>query len=456
MQSFDWFYLLSTSGLLVVAFALAVSPLGDIVLGDDGDRPEFSTPSWLAMLFAAGMGAGLLFWGAAEPVWHFVSPPPGGEGMNPSEMGRRALVLTNFHWGLHAWAIYGMAGLAIAWFGYRKKLGFLPSAPIRAELPGPLGEVIGWVADVIAVLSVVFGVAGSLGMGVMQIVTGLHVTFGTPADSTLMPALVLGVTTVCFLISASTSLDKGIQILSNLNMAVAIGLMVYVLLAGPTGFLLSTFTTSVGDYLASVVPLSTRLYPFSHGESWSHAWTLTYMVWWIAWTPFTGIFIARISRGRTIRQFLTGVVCVPTVFSLLWFGVFGGTGLYLELFQGGAFGAAVLADVTSSLFILLGSFPGGDLLSIVALFLLTVFLVTSADSASYVLGMLTTEGDPDPSNAKKITWGVLIALLASAGLFSGGGVPTLRALAIVGAVPFGFILVLQVVCLIRSLSEERA
>lgn len=453
LEALDWFFLLVTSGFLLLSLLLALSSAGDLRLGRPMDRPEFTLISWLAMLFAAGMGSGLLFWGAAEPVWHFLSPPPGQEAMT-AEAGRRALVITNFHWGLHAWGVYGIAALVLAWFGYRKDTTFLPSAPLRAEFRGPLARWVGALTDIIAVLAVVFGVAGSLGMGILQIMAGLHAVLGTPIESPTLMAALLVATTIAYLLSASTSLDKGIQILSNLNMAMAVAILVYLLVVGPTAFLMQTVTTSVGDYLAALVPLSTRLFPLEEGEDWSHAWTLTYMIWWVAWAPFTGVFIARISRGRTIREFLLGVVCLPTLFSLLWFGVFGGTGLYLELFGGGGFGVVVMSDVTKALFSLFGNLPGTLVLNWIALALISIFLITSADSASFVLGMLTTGGSTDPPSSRKITWGVIIAVLASAGMFSGGGIPILRALAIVGAIPFTFVLLLQVTCLLRSLSEE--
>ena len=453
LRALDWFYLLSTSGFLLLALILAFSPIGDLRLGADGDKPEFPLISWLAMLFAAGMGSGLLFWGAAEPVWHFMSPPP-DQVAGTADAARRALVVTNLHWGFHAWGIYGIGALALAWFAYRKGTTFLPSAPVLHELQGPAARGIGAVADTVAVLAVVFGVAGSLGMGLMQVMAGLNQVIGTPTDSPALTAGLLVLTTIAYLISASTSLDKGIQILSNVNMGLAVGIMAYVLVVGPTGFLMQTYTTSVGDYLGALVPLSTRLFPFRGESGWSHSWTLTYLIWWVAWAPFTGVFIARISRGRSIREFLIGVVCLPTLFSLLWFGIFGGTGLYLQMFGGGGYGALVLSDVTGALFGLFAHLPGTRVLNVVALVLVAIFLVTSADSASFVLGMLTSNGSVDPPTGRKITWGVIMALLASAGLFSGGGIPVLRALAIVGAIPFAFVLLLQVTCMLRSFLRE--
>lgn len=456
LRSFDWFFLGSCTLFLLIVGGLALSRAGDLKLGKDDDEPEFSTVSWLAMLFAGGMGAGLVFWGAAEPVTHFMTPPPGG---GPETYGRArwAMVITNLHWGLHAWGIYALGALVLAYFGFRRDLPLLASTPFRATLPARWGHGLGRVADVIAVLAVVFGVTGSLGMGVMQITTGLHSVFGTPAGSTTVSVAVLVVLTISYMLSAGTSLDKGIQILSNVNMGAAVLLMLFVLFAGPTQFLLSTFVTSIGDYFANLVELSTRLFHFSdEGAGWLRGWTLTYLIWWIAWAPFVGIFVARISRGRTIREFVIGVVFMPTMFSLLWFGVFGGTGLHVELFAGGGYGSLVLEDVSQSLFSLFDYFPLTTPLKLLALFLVFTFLVTSADSSAFVLGMMTSEGSLDPPTRRKLTWGVIIGFLTTSTLLSGGGVHVMRAIAIVGAIPFVLIMVGHVLCLFFSLAREPA
>ncbi|HJN78244.1 MAG TPA: BCCT family transporter [Myxococcota bacterium] len=450
-DGFDWFYLLVTAGLLVLAAGMALSPWGSLKLGRPEDEPEFSTASWLSMLFAAGMGSGLVFWGVAEPLWHFTSPPP-GQTAGTAEAARQALVVTNFHWGLHAWAIYGVGALVLAWFGFAKGRGFLPSAPITTVFPRL--SWLGAVADVIAVVSVVFGVAASLGMGTLQMRAGISEVFGTSAESIPIAVAILCTLCAAYMASASTSLDKGIRILSNLNLGIAICMLLYVVAVGPTSFLMRTFTSSVGDYASQLVGLSTRLYPFEGEQKWSHDWTLTYLMWWIAWVPFVGIFIARISKGRTVRGFLIAVVCVPTIFSMLWFAVFGGTGLHIELFGPGGLGDAVVEDVTTALFTLFSHLPGSGVLSVTALVLLFVFLVTSADSASYVLGMLTTRGDPDPPVRRKLLWGLVLTGIAAVGLLSGGGIPVLKALALVGALPFTIILLLHIVCMLKSMGQE--
>ncbi len=453
LRSFDWLFLGSCTLFLFICLGLALSRFGDIRLGRDDERPEFATVSWLAMLFAAGMGAGLLFWGAAEPMKHFLEPPPMAPESDAAK-ARNAMIVTNLHWGLHAWGIYAMGALVLAYFGFRKGFPLLPGSPIRAVFPARFGRAAGHTADFIGVLSVVFGVTGSLAMGIIQIRSGLHSVFGTPLDANYMAVVILLLLTISYLMSAGTSLDKGIQILSNINMFTAVVLMLFLLFFGPTPFLLETFLDSTGGYLGSIIPMSFRLFNYSGQLDWSHTWTLTYFIWWISWTPFVGVFIARISRGRTIREFVTGVILVPTVFSLFWFAVFGGTGLHIELFGGGGFGSAVNQNVSDALFALFDYFPASSLLSLIALFLIFIFLVTSADSASFVLGMLTSDGDEEPPTWRKITWGLLVAGLTAATLFAGGGIHVMRAIAISGAVPFSLIMITQVMCLLHGLFHD--
>jgi glycine betaine transporter len=451
----DWFFLLSCTFFLALGLYLAFSKYGKIKLGSPDDKPEFHTVSWLAMLFAAGMGAGLLFWGAAEPLMHYLNPPPGYTGQTP-EAARYALVVTNFHWGLHAWGIYAISGLCLGYFGFRKGLPLLASSPIQATFGGRLGKYSGAFADIISVLAVVFGVTGSLGGGVLQIRAGFHSILGTPEHSVVVAIAVLLLLTAAYMTSAGTSLDKGIQILSNVNMAMAVALLLFILFAGPTGFLLSAFVTSLGDYLSNLVALSTRLFPYSGDSQWSRVWTLTYMIWWIAWAPFVGIFIARISRGRTIREFMIGVILVPTLFSVLWFAVFGGTVLHIELFGEGGLRGLVLADVEQTLFSMLDYFPLSWPLTLLTLVLIFAFLVTSADSATFVLGMMTTRGALNPPTWKKLTWGIVIALLTASTLFAEGGILVMRAIAIVGAIPFTVVMILHILCLLKYLRSEPA
>jgi glycine betaine transporter len=340
LTGISWAWLFICTTFLILSGYMAFGPYGHIRLGKDDEEPEFSTASWIAMLFAGGMGSGLLLWGPAEPMYHYISPP-GMEGGTPAA-ARQALVITNLHWGLHAWAIYAVCALVIAYFTFRRNEPSMISTPIKALFGGAAGESIGKVADILAVLSVVFGLAGSLAMGTLAVRSGAF-----------------AILFVCYMLSATTGVDKGIKILSNVNMVIAILIMLMVLFAGPTRFLLETFIDSIGSYFSSLFTMSFKLFPFEDLGGWSAGWTLTYLIWWIAWGPFIGIFVARISRGRTIREFCIGVILVPTVFSMLWFAIFGGAGFYIEMFGGGGLKELIFEDATKALFAFLGYFPGG-------------------------------------------------------------------------------------------------
>lgn len=451
MTGASWFWLVLCTGLVILSAALALGPYGKIRLGADDDRPEFSTGSWLAMLFAGGMGAGLLFWGVAEPVTHF-DGPPGMLGGTP-EAAREAMVITNLHWGLHAWAIYGVCGLVIAYFAFRRGERSLISTPIRAIFRGTAAGRAATAADVLGVIAVVFGLAGSLAMGTLQVRSGLSTVFAIVPTETVSLAI-LGVLFVFYMLSASTGVDKGIKILSNINISIAIAIMLFVILFGPTEFVLETFVTTIGAYASRLPEMAFKLFPYEGLTDWSVTWTLTYLIWWLAWGPFVGVFIARISRGRTIREFCAGVILVPTLFSILWFSTFGGSAFYIELFGPGGLSELVAADVTDALFAFFEYFPLSTALSAMAVLLIFIFLVTSADSGTFVLSMMTTNGNLNPPTGHKLIWGILIATLTGATLFS-GSVEVARAMAATGAIPFSAILLLQVVGLMRALREDR-
>ena len=450
-RALDWFFMATTTAFLVLSVWLALSRFGRIKLGQPGDRPEFSTASWLSMLFAAGMGVGIMFWGVAEPLTHFSGAP--GSDPGTALAARRALVITSFHWGLHAWAVYAIAALALGYFAFRKNTPYLPGSPIRAAFSGRWVGSVSTIADAIAVLSVVFGVAGAITMGILQLRAGLSIVAGIDGESIAVAVVLLIVIVVAFMLSAATSLDKGIKWLSNINLSLAILLVLFILFAGPTSFLLRTFITSVGDYVSGLVSLSLRLYPYGADHTWLEGWTLTYFIWWIAWAPFVGVFIARISRGRTIREFVTGVLFVPTLFTLIWFAVFGGTGLFEELSGAGGLTSIVREDVTLALYAVFERLPLSAILGVVSLILVFVFLVTSADSATFVLGMLTSRGSLDPPRKRKLAWGVSLGLLAGALLLS-GNIDAIRAVSIIGAIPFTFILLLHVAALVRTLRKD--
>jgi len=450
-RALDWFYMSTVTLLLVLCLWLGLGKYGKVRLGQPDEKPEFSVPSWLAMLFAAGMGVGLLFWGVAEPVNHF-SAPPAGEG-GTGDAARRAMVLTSFHWGLHAWRVYCMGALVLAYFGFRRGEPYLAGTPIRAAFTGTWVEPVSKSADLIAVLAVAFGTAGSAGTGVLQLHTGLHVTAGIPLDSTPWAVGILVALVASYMTSATTSLDKGIKCLSNINIVLAISLMLFILIVGPTAFLARSFITAVGDYTSSLVELTLQARPYQERGGWLETWTLTNFVWWIAWAPFVGVFIARISRGRTIRQFVLGVLLVPTGFSILWFVVFGGTAIHEEMFGAGDMVQLVREDVTSALFALFDRMPLSSVLAGIAIALVFIFLVTSLDSATFVLGMLTSRGSHTPPTSQKIGWGIALGAL-SAALILSGNIYAVRAVAITGAIPFTLILLLQVVALFRVMRRD--
>lgn len=451
LHSFDWLVLLTSTGFLVMCVYLILSRYGRITLGVDGEEPHFSTISWLAMLFAAGMGAGLVFWGSTEPLQHMMHPPTADIVPGSEEAVRMAFTLTNFHWALHPWAIYGFCSLAVAYFTFRKKQPLLVSAPMRAtKHPTHAVEAV---IDTIALLAIVFGVVASLGQGVLQVTGGLGLLFDGFAVNNWTYALVLGVLAACYMLSASGGINKGIKPLSDLNMLICVLLLLYVLFTGPTTFLMQNMVSSFGHYLSNLMDLSFNLRRLDpEGNQWTQTWTLTYFLWWVAWGPFVGVFIARISRGRTIREFLIGVMIVPAVFSVVWFTIFGGVGVYMDMN-----GSTTLADARYSMttYRMLAELPWPHITQGVALVLVFVFLVTSADSGTYVLGMFSTKGNPNPPKRHRLFWGVIIALMTLGALLTGQGVDVLRAFVALGGIPFLFIMIWQGWCLLRSLKQEQ-
>jgi glycine betaine transporter len=456
LDSLDWLFMAACTLFLALAVFLAFGSYGRIKLGADDEEPEFDTVSWLAMLFAGGMGSGILFWGVAEPVYHFYSPP-GEEGLT-LEAARTAFAITNLHWGLHAWSIYAVCALVIGYFAFRRGAPTMVSTPIVRSLGPLLGKratgSVSTVADVIGVMAVVFGMAGSLAMGTLMTRSGMSEVFGTPNDNT-MSILILIAMTVAFIISACSGVDKGIKVLSNINMVMAIAIMLFVIIVGPTTFILDVFVTSIGDYLSQLVGLSFRIFTFDDElRDWTHGWTLTYLIWWIAWGPFVGIFIARISRGRTIREFCLGVILVPTLFSMLWFAVFGGAAIYIEMFGGGGFAELVFEDVSRALYAFFGYLPMTTILNALTVLLVYIFLVTGADSGTFVIAMMTSNGNLNPATTQKVVWGLIMAAITAGTLFT-GSVEVAKAMAITGAIPYTFIVLVQLVGFLRALREER-
>lgn len=451
MANVGGFYLGSVAVFLLIAVWLAASRHGRKRLGADDQRPEFTTLSWLAMLFSAGMGTGLMFWGVAEPVTHWVSPPV-GDGTTPGA-ARQALVLTNFHWGLHAWGIYCVAALSLGYFRFRHGTTYLPGAPLRAAFSGRWVDPAARAADLVAVLAVAFGVAGAMGMGVFQIRSGLATLLGWDRESGWVATLIIGTLVVAYTASAATRLERGIQWLSGANMLLALMFLGAILFGGPTVALLQTWATSVVDYAGTFPALTLQLPPWNGVGQWRDDWTLTYLIWWIAWAPFVGVFVARISRGRTIREFVAGVLLVPTAFSTLWFAILGGAALDQEVHGAGGIAVLVGGAADQALFVLLAQLPAGQVLSATAMVLVFVFLVTSADSAAYVLGMVTSQGATEPPRVRKLTWGIVLGVLAGT-LVASSDIDVVKAVSIIGAIPFTLVLVLQLGALARMLGRE--
>ena len=448
-----WFVMLAVSFMLIVSIWLALSRYGSIKLGRDDDEPEFSTISWLTMLFAAGMGVGLLFWGTAEPLTHFDLIR---QGPTPGQAADMALFVTNFHWGLHAWAIYALTGLVIAYFGFRRGCPSLIGSPIVDTFGhNRVTDAVGWLSNLLAIVAIAIGVGGSIAMGVFQVKDGIDTLFELSDSGLGMTTVVFIVLCIAYFPPLVVDLGKGMARLSNTAMAIAGGLMIYILLAGPTHFLMGGITQAIGEYVSAVIPHGFRTFTFMDEQvgNWFQSWTLTYMVWWIAWAPFVGVFIARISRGRTIREFIIGVILGPTVFSMLWFGIFGGAGFHEVLRRGSAIMDVVTNNVSAVTFFMLESFPLPFVtisLVIVAAFL---FIVTSVVSAAFVLGMFSSNGDLDPSVRIKLSWGVILGALGYVMILS-GDIGVIKSIIALGSLPFVFVVLVLVVCLLKTLKKE--
>ncbi|MFP4180357.1 MAG: BCCT family transporter [Spirochaetaceae bacterium] len=450
IEHFGWAYLLSAFGFVIFSVYLAFSRFGRLKLGKDNEKPQYSYFAWFSMLFAAGMGIGLIFWGVAEPLSHFANPPGYIEGESGSAAGF-AMVHSFFHWGIQPWAIYIVMSLSIAYFSFRRGMAPLISNTFYPLLGDRVFGGVGGFINVLAVFATVFGIVTSLGLGAMQINGGLNVVFGLPVNNTVT-FIIIGVVTVLYLTSSMTGLDTGIQILSKTNVMVAIVLLIFVGVVGPTSYILNIFTTTIGEYVSRFVTLSLSTNPFE-GYEWTKSWTLFYWAWWISWSPFVGLFVAGISRGRTIREFISGALLVPTLLTFLWFSVFGGTGLYLQIMEGVDLASTALSDVTTVLFELFSYLPLGNVLSILAVLLLIVFFVTSADSATFVLGMMTSNGNLRPPASKKLVWGVLQSSAAII-LLGTGGLEALQRMAIVAALPFTIVMVGMLFSLLSALRYE--
>ncbi len=449
VDEFGWFYIGSVAGFLMFVLFLMVSRFGDIKLGPDESEPEYSYISWFAMLFSAGMGIGLIFFGVAEPMQHYASPPV-GDG-STIDSARQALVLTFFHWGLHAWAIYIIVGLALAYFSFRRGLPLTIRSTLYPLLGRRINGPIGHAVDIFAVLGTMFGVATSLGLGVLQVNAGFNYLFGIPSD-TLVQLVLIAVITGLATLSVVMGLDKGIKRLSELNIILAIALLAFVLFAGSTVFLLQAFMQNVGAYLGAVVPRTFRMYAYEPNP-WLANWTLFYWGWWIAWSPFVGMFIARISRGRTIREFIVGVLLVPVLFTFLWMTVFGDTAITLDLNGIAPIAETVTNNMPVALFETLEQLPIATVSSGIATLLVVTFFVTSADSGALVIDMITSGAAKNPPVWQRVFWAVSAGLVAAV-LLVAGGLQALQTAAIASALPFSVVMIFICYGLIKALRAE--
>lgn len=448
---FGWLYLFATTGFLVFCLSIGLSNYGHIRLGADGEAPEFSYPAWLGMIFSAGMGIGLVFWGIAEPMTHYVDPPLGQAPPRSPEAASLSMQYSLFHWGFHQWANFAVVGLAIAYVRFRQQRPGLISETFRASLGNRVDGGIGHGINVLAVLSTVFGVATTLGLGIIQINSGLGAVadVGFGAQQQLM---ILGGITIVFLLCSLTPLESGIRYVSDVNMMLAGLILLYVFFLGPTDFITAAMTNAIGDYFSNMIGMSLAMTPYT-GDDWVERWTIFYWAWGLSWAPFVGTFIARISRGRTVREFVLGVIGVPVLLSVLWFATFGGSALYFELFHSAAIGDAVLAEIGSGLFRMLTFIPGSGILGILVLVLIILFVITSANSATFVLGMFTSRGVLSPSRWMRVIWGVLQVMVAGVLLVS-GGLAALQTVSIVAAFPFMVLMIFMAAALLKALRNE--
>nr|WP_234819047.1 BCCT family transporter [Cupriavidus metallidurans] len=452
---FGWFYTLAVTSFLLFLLLLAASRFGDIRLGPDNAEPEFSFLSWTAMLFAAGMGIGLMYFGVGEPMQHYLKPPT-VEGGTPLA-AREAMLMTFFHWGFHAWAVYGVMGLVLAYFGFRYNLpltmrsGLYPV--LRHRIEGPAGYAV----DAFALVGTIAGIATTLGYGVLQLSAGLHQVAGWETESAGFRIGLVAVVITLAGISAASGLDKGVRRLSELNLMLAILLLLFILVEGPTSFLFDALTDNIGNYLSNIVGLSFRTYAYvpPQESGWYGGWTILYWAWWISWSPFVGMFIARISRGRTIRQFVLGVLLVPTAFNLLWMTVFGNTAIWIDTHQAMGALAQTAGNVDALLFRFFEFFPLAKGLAALAIVLIAVFFVTSADSGAFVIDTIASRGAPNSPVWQRLFWALVLGITAAV-LMVAGGLKALQAMTLVAALPVAVIMMALCYGLWLGLLADRA
>ena len=455
--NFGWFFILLMNVALVFCIYLIASRYGDIRLGQQTERPQYSLGSWIGMLFSAGIGIGLVYWGTAEPLYHYMAPPMAEP--ETMEAAKQAMNISFLHWGLHAWAIYTIVALSLAYFHFRRGLPL----SIRSTLYPILGQKIygrwGHTVDILAVFGTMFGVVTSLGLGVMQINSGLENLFGLP-NSLAVQFVIIAFITLLACGSLMLGLDKGIKRLSDLNMGLTGLLLAFIVILGPTLFIFDSFFENIGNYLASVVPLSFWGESYS-GTDWQSGWTIFYWAWWVSWAPFVGVFIARISRGRTIREFTLGVLLIPMTILFFWFTAFGGVAIHMELLAAldpalvsPGLIEAVQADTGSAIFKLVEYYPFAKPITLLIVIMIVLWFVTSSDSASFVIDMLTAGGDTNPPKIQRLFWATAEGFIAAI-LLAAGGLGALQAAAIVAGLPFAIVIFAMMYALWRGLGRDR-
>ena len=451
--NFSWFYVLAFSVFLGFLVILSVSSLGNIKLGNDEEEPEFGFLSWLAMLFAAGMGVGLMFFGVAEPLTHYLSDITTGSAEHKQQ---EALLHTLFHWGIHAWAVYGTIALALAYFGFRYKLPlalrscFYPL--LKERINGKLGDLI----DIMALLATLFGVITTLGFGASQLGAGLHQLGWISENSFSLQVVVIAVVMSLAIFSAISGVGKGVKILSELNLTLAFCLLIFVLVAGPTLYLLSAFSDNIGTYLSNLVQLSFKTYVYEQEHTgWFSGWTILYWAWWCSWAPFVGLFIARISKGRTIREFIFSVLVIPSMFGILWFTVFGNTAIWLNDGEAAGTLGQMISSPETLLFKFLDYLPLSGVTGLVSLVVISLFFITSADSGIYVLNNIASrDKNLAAPRWQAVMWGILMSVVAIV-LMQSGGLANLQAMTLLVALPFAMLMLLMCFSLWKGLSADK-
>ncbi|WP_017797517.1 BCCT family transporter [Oceanobacillus kimchii] len=449
--NFGWFYLLAVFVFILFLVWLAFSKYGKIKLGPADSKPEYSFFAWIGMLFSTGFGSGLVFWGVAEPMNHFFNTPFPGLEAQTEEAARVAMGYSFFNWGISQWSVFALVGLVIAFNQFRKDKNGLISTAIE-PIVGK-NRLTANTVNSFAVIATVMGVATSLGLGIMQMNGGLNSVFGL--SNSIWVQIGIAVTMLLvYLISSATGLKKGMKWLSTLNLTLCLALLLFVFIMGPTVFILESFVLGIGDYITNFVHYSLRMTPYT-GDSWVTEWTIFYWAWAISWSPFVGAFVARVSRGRTIREYIFGVTVVPPVIACLWIAVFGGTSLISDLNNGTMIAEAVDEDLAVALFETFGTLPLSTLMSVSAIFLIFTFLVTSADSATYILGSMTSKGSLNPALVTKIVWGMLITAIAIV-LLLAGGLEALQTAALTSALPFTIIIIILMISFLKIIKKDNS